>query len=76
MPTRGFERIALAQLLVAGCAVMFGLIGSCTSAADYKSAARSPATDLQSIQSQHRASTKLHAFNTTHTFNTKHRSKW
>ena len=25
MPTRRFERIALAQLLVAGCAVVFGI---------------------------------------------------
>jgi hypothetical protein len=27
MPTRRFERIALAQLLVGGCAIVFGLIG-------------------------------------------------
>ena len=84
MPTRRFERrIALAQILVGGCALAFSACvliehaqaqpGYCASP-DTAAAARS-----QSIHSQYRASTELQThktFNTKHnTFNTKQRSK-
>ena len=79
MPTRRFERIILAQLLVGGCAVVFGLIEH-AQAQPVNTPSRPAATGRQSIQSQYRASTELHTpntFNTKHnTFNTNHRSKW
>ena len=80
MPTRRFELIALVQILVGGCAVAFGLIETCTSAAHVCASAYAAATaGLQSIKSRYRASTQLqthNTFNTKHdTFNTKSRSK-
>ena len=36
MPTRRFERIALAQLLVGGCAVVFGLIELAQAQVEYE----------------------------------------
>jgi hypothetical protein len=65
MPTR---RIALAQLLLSGCAVMFGVCVLIEHA------------QAQSIQSRYCASSALHAdhaFDANHNaFNAKHRSKW
>jgi len=74
MPTRRFERIPLAQILVGACD------RTCTSAAGLCASPEAAATaGIQSIQSRYRASTELralNAFSTKHnTYNTKHRSK-
>ena len=91
MPARRFQRIARAQLLLARCAVVFGLRPdrTSTSTAGVCASLSSAATAcLQSIQSLYRASTELHTpntlntkhdtFHTKHryTFHTKHRSKF
>ena len=82
MPMRRFARIALAQSLVGGLAVVncrLRFKHTCASAV-CESTSPSATTGPQSIQSQYRASTELqtpNTFNTKHvTFNTKHRSKW
>ena len=81
MPTRRLERIPLAQLLVSGCAVVFGLIELAQAQPGYVPPPTPPATArFKSVQSLYGASTALpadHAYNTKHnTFTTKHRSKW
>ena len=74
MPTRRFERIPLAQILVGACD------RTCTSAAGLCASPEAAATaGIQSIQSRYRASTELQTANTFDTkhnaFDTKHRSK-
>jgi hypothetical protein len=83
MPTRRFKRIALAQLLLSGCAVMFGvcvLIEHAQAQPVCASSYAAATARSQSIQSRYCASSALHAdhaFNAKHNaFNAKHRSKW
>ena len=80
MPARKFERIALAQLLLSGCACLRP-DRTCASTAGLRASSyAAAAARFKSVQSQYGASTALpadHAFNTKHnTFNTNHRSKW
>jgi hypothetical protein len=81
MPTRRFKRIALAQLLLSGCAVMFGvcvLIEHAQAQPGYVP----PPTPLPPpvLNPSNPGTVPLHAdhaFNAKHNaFNAKHRSKW
>ena len=84
MPTRRFAWIAPAQLLVGGCAVVFGACVLIEQSASTAGICASPhaaaAARFKSVQTLYGASTELpadHAYNTKHnTFVTKHRSKW
>jgi hypothetical protein len=73
MPAGRFER---AQLLIVGCAAMFGCLRSdrtCASTAGLCASSYAAATArFKSVHSLYRASTELQ---TDHAYNTKHRSK-
>jgi hypothetical protein len=83
MPTRRFKRIALAQLLLSGCAAMFGvciLIEHAQAQPGYVPPSYVAASArFKSIQSRYCAAAELqtHCARDTkrNTFNTKHRSK-